>query len=180
VPLELEIRVSQSEEDVRRKAAEVIAEQLGRIGLRVKVVEESFRDMVKRLDETFDYEAAVMALEGSPNAATFRTFFESTGEMHFINPNQKSPATAWEARVDRDFKQFASSMDPTTQQHALLNMQKTWAQALPAFHLLNDRKLIAVRRDYEINGLAMTGRALDPILSRAVIPNVRLRKLAAR
>jgi peptide/nickel transport system substrate-binding protein len=178
LPLVFEIRTSQSEEDVRKKTAEVVAEQLGRIGLKVKVVEESFRDVVKRLDETYDYEASVMALEGSPNAATMRTFFESSGQMHFPNPSQEAPAMAWEADVDRQFKTFAASLDPVVQQTALVELQKTWVQAQPAFHLYNDRKLVAVRRDYEVNGMALTGRADDPLLTRTVIENVRLRKLA--
>jgi peptide/nickel transport system substrate-binding protein len=177
LPLEIELRTSQSEEDLRKKAAEVLAEQFRRIGLRIKVVEESFRDIVKRLDETFDYEAALMFRDGSPNAATARSLFVSAGDMHFFHPYQKAPATEWEAKVDRAFERFAASSDPRTQQTALDELQRTWVRSQPVFYLLNDRKLVAIRRDFEVNGLALTGRAADPILTRTVVENVRLRTL---
>jgi peptide/nickel transport system substrate-binding protein len=179
-PLEIEIRTSKDDEDRRRKTAEELKTQLEAIGVRVKVVEEPFGDMVMRLDKTYDYEAAVMFLEGSPDAAVLKFFFESSGPMHFVNPYQKSPATDWERRVDEQFHLYASSADPTTRGRALLDLQKTWSAAQPAFHLLNDRRLVAVRRDYEVNGLALTGRGTDPVLQRTVIENVRLRRLVNR
>jgi peptide/nickel transport system substrate-binding protein len=180
IPLEIEIRTSRDEEDRRRKTAEVIKTQLERIGLRVNVVEERFGLMVMRLDKTFDYEAAVMMLEGTPDAAELRFFFESSGPMHFVNPYQKSPATDWEKRVDELFALYATAPEATVRDRAIIDLQKTWVAAQPAFHLYNDRKLVAVRRDYEVNGLVLTGRARDPILERTIIENVRLRRLAVR
>lgn len=180
VSLEIEIRTNKSNEDVRRRTAEEIKSQLEGIGVRVKVVEERFGDMVARLDKTYDYEAAIMALEGTPDAAVLRFFFESSGPMHFVNPYQKSPATPWEKRVDELFKVYATSPDPAVRDRAIIELQTTWSAAQPAFHLYNDRMLVAVRRDYEINGLALTGRAADPVLERTVIENVRLRRLVAK
>ncbi|MCA8993232.1 MAG: hypothetical protein KDA88_14680, partial [Planctomycetaceae bacterium] len=180
IPLEIEIRTSKDEEDRRRKTAEEIKSQLNEIGIRVKVVEERFGEMVTRLDKTFDYEAAVMLLSGAPNPTTLKFFFESSGPMHFVNPYQKSPATEWERSVDEYFHTFATSPDPVQRERAILELQKTWSAAQPAFHLVVDRKLVAVRRDYEVNGIALTGRASDPILDRTVIENVRLRRIAHR
>jgi hypothetical protein len=94
-----------------------------------------------------------------------------------VNPRQKSPATDWERRVDESFKVYATSPDPASRDRALIELQKTWVAAQPAFHLYNDRMLVVVRRDYEINGIALTGRAADPILERTVIENIRLRRL---
>jgi hypothetical protein len=59
-------------------------------------------------------------------------------------------------------------------------LQKVWVAAQPAFHLYNERKLVAVRRDCEVNGMALTGRAADPVLDRTVIEDVRLRRLVSR
>lgn len=180
VPLEIEIRTSKDEEDRRRKTAEEIKAQLEEIGVRVKVVEERFGDMVMRLDKSYDYEAAVMVLEGMPDAAVLRFFFESSGPMHFVNPYQKSPATDWEKRVDELYHLYSTSPDVAVRDRAILDVQKTWVAAQPAFHLVNDRKLVAVRRDHEVNGMALTGRAIDPILQRTVIEKVALRRLVAR
>jgi peptide/nickel transport system substrate-binding protein len=180
MPLAIEIRTSKDEEDRRRKSAEEIKSQLEGIGIAVKVVEERFGDMVMRLDKTYDYEAALMILEGMPDAAVLRFFFESSGPMHFVNPYQKSPATDWEKRVDELYHRYATSPDVAVRDRAILDVQKTWVAAQPAFHLLNDRKLVALRRDYEVNGLALTGRANDPILQRTIIENVQLRQLVPR
>jgi peptide/nickel transport system substrate-binding protein len=180
IPLELEIRTSKDEEDRRRRTAEEIKTQLEAIGVRVKVVEERFGEMVMRLDKTYDYEAAVMVLEGMPDAAVLRFFFESSGPMHFVNPYQKTPATEWERRVDELYKLYATSADPAERDRAILDVQRTWVAAQPAFHLINDKKLLAVRHDREINGLALTGRASDPVLERTVIEGIRIRRLVPR
>jgi peptide/nickel transport system substrate-binding protein len=180
VPLEIEIRTSKDDEDRRRKIAEEIKSQLEAIGLRIKVVEERFGDMVMRLDKTYDYEAAVMMLQGYPDAAQLRFFFESSGPMHFVNPYQKSPATDWERQVDELYVRYATAPDVAVRDQAILDLQKTWVAAQPAFHLINDRRTVAVRRDYEVNGLALTGRAFDPVLQRTIIENVRLRRLVPR
>jgi peptide/nickel transport system substrate-binding protein len=180
VPLEIEVRTSKDAEDRRRRIAEEVKSQLEEIGVRVKVVEERFGDMVKRLDKTFDYEAAVMLLEGTPDGGMLRFFFESSGPMHFVNPHQTAPATEWERQVDDLYRVYATSTDPAVRDRAILDLQKTWAAAQPAFHLVNDRKLVAVRRDCEVNGLALTGRGDDPVLDRTVIENVRLRRLVPR
>jgi peptide/nickel transport system substrate-binding protein len=180
VPLEIEIRTSKDDEDRRRKTAEVLKSLLEEIGIRVSVVEERFGDMVMRLDKTFDYEAAVMMLEGTPDGAVLKYFFESSGPMHFTNPYQKSPATEWERKVDDLFQLYATAPDAAVRQRAIVDLQKTWVAAQPAFHLYNDRKLVAVRRDYEINGMALTGRATDQILQRTVIENIRLRRIVPR
>jgi peptide/nickel transport system substrate-binding protein len=180
VPLEIEIRTSKDDEDRRRKTAEEIKSQLEEIGIRIKVVEERFGDMVMRLDKSYDYEAAVMILEGVPDAAQLRYFFESSGPMHFVNPHQKSPATEWERRVDELYKLYSTAPDVAVRDRAILDVQKTWVAAQPAFHLINDSNMVAVRREYEVNGMALTGRATDPILQRTVIENVRLRRLVTR
>lgn len=179
-PLEIEIRTSKDDEDRRRKTAEEIKTQLEGIGVRVNVVEERFGDMVMRLDKTYDYEAAVMVLEGMPDAAVLRFFFESSGPMHFVNPYQKAPATDWERRVDELYKLYSTSPDVTERDRAIRDVQRTWVAAQPAFHLVNDRKLLAVRHDREINGLALTGRASDPVLQRTVIEGIRIRRLVSR
>jgi hypothetical protein len=62
----------------------------------------------------------------------------------------------------------------------LIELQKDWVEAQPAFHLLGDSFPVAIRRDYEINGLALTPRAPDPVLTRTVIENIRLRHLVPR
>ncbi|OYP33093.1 ABC transporter substrate-binding protein [Rhodopirellula sp. MGV] len=179
IPLEIEIRTSIDEEDRRRKTAEELKSQLEQIGIRVKVVEERFGEIAIRLDKTYDYEAAVMLLGGAPNATTLKHFFESSGPMHFVNPYQESPATDWEKKVDELFQVYATSPDPSERDEAMLELQKVWSSAQPAFHLVNDRKLVAVRRDYEINGMALTARADDPIFERTVIENIRIRHLVA-
>ena len=99
--------------------------------------------------------------------------------MHFVNPYQKSPATEWERQVDGLYVRYATAPDVAMRDQAILDLQKTWVAAQPAFHLINDRRTVALRRDDEVNGLALTGR-FDPVLQRTIIENVRLRRLVPR
>jgi peptide/nickel transport system substrate-binding protein len=68
----------------------------------------------------------------------------SSADNHQWNPNQKSPATPWEAEIDRLMRSQASETDPARRKQYFDRVQEiVWEQA-PFLYLINKESLIAV------------------------------------
>src|SRR5205085_5432917 len=86
----------------RTQMATMIQQDLKELGMRVQVVPLEFRGMLDRILQTHDYEMAVMGLGGGdvdPNSQL--NVWISSGDDHLWHLNEKQPATAWEAEIDR-------------------------------------------------------------------------------
>ena len=92
--------------------ATLIQQDLRAIGVTVNVVPLDFPSLIQRIRESFNYEAAMLGLvnvELDPNAQM--NVWLSSSEEHQWNPKQPTPATAWEAEIDRLMRAQASAMD---------------------------------------------------------------------
>jgi peptide/nickel transport system substrate-binding protein len=101
LPVEFSILASNSNPE-RLQMATMIQDDLKQIGMRVNVVPMEFGSLVERLRNTHEYEACVLSLASSdadPNPDM--PVWLSSGGNHLWNPEQKSPATPWEAEIDR-------------------------------------------------------------------------------
>jgi peptide/nickel transport system substrate-binding protein len=82
--------------------ATLIQDDLKQIGMRVNVVQLEFRSLLERVQRTREYEACVLSLaspDADPNPDM--AVWLSSGGNHLWNPEQKTPATPWEAEIDR-------------------------------------------------------------------------------
>ncbi|MBI3877614.1 MAG: ABC transporter substrate-binding protein [Verrucomicrobia bacterium] len=87
--------------NIRDRIAVFIQEDLKRLGIKLNYQPIEFNTLVHRIDETFDYEAMLLALGGgSADPSASMNVLKSEGFTHFWWPRQKSPATPWEKRID--------------------------------------------------------------------------------
>lgn len=86
---------------LRERICAILAETWTKLGMKVEVRPLDFAVLVEKLDTTFDWDAVLMGLTGSlePDAAS--NVLRSSGKLHVWHPNQASPATPWEAEIDR-------------------------------------------------------------------------------
>ncbi len=104
----------------RERMATMIQADLRAIGITVNVVTLDFPSLIQRISETFNYEAALLGMTNvdlDPNAVM--NVWLSSGEEHQWNPRQKTPATAWEAEIDRLMRSQASAQDEQGAQEEL-------------------------------------------------------------
>ena len=147
VPLEIEIRTSKDEEDRRRKTAEEIKAQLEAIGVRVKVVEERFGDMVHAAGQDLRLRGGRDGPGGDAGRRRAPLLLrELRADALRQSRTRSPPRPTGRRRVDELYQVYATSPDVAVRDRAILDVQKTWVAAQPAFHLVNDRKLVAVRR----------------------------------
>ena len=85
----------------RLQMATLIQADLKEIGMRVNVVPLEFRSLVERIRTTREYEGCILSLaspDADPNPDM--SVWLSSGGNHLWNPEQKTPATPWEAEID--------------------------------------------------------------------------------
>src|ERR1019366_3239175 len=86
----------------RERIASMIQQDLKAIGIHLNVVTLDFPSLIERITKTFDYESCLLGLTNldlDPSAQM--NVWLSSAANHQWNPNQKQPATAWEAEIDK-------------------------------------------------------------------------------
>jgi len=129
----------------RERMATMIQQDLSGIGIKLNVVTLDFPSLIERITHSFDYEACLLGLvndELDPNAQM--TVWLSSGDSHQWNPSQKTPATAWEAEIDKLMRAQASSLDPKKRKEDYDKVQEIAWQQEPFIYLVNKNALSAV------------------------------------
>ena len=108
-----------------------VQEQLGRIGLGVDIVALERGELIRRIVGG-DYEAAyygapVLSLDPANNS----DLWLSSGNFHFWNPGQTSPATPWEKQIDDLMHAQSESMDMARRVALFADVQRVFAEHEP-------------------------------------------------
>jgi peptide/nickel transport system substrate-binding protein len=128
--------------------ATLIQADLKELGMDVRVVPLEFRALVDRVVETFDYEASIQGLGGGdadPNAEM--SIWLSSGANHLWRLGQKTPATPWEAEIDRLMQQQLSTLDAGKRKTMYDRVQTIVAEQQPFIFLAAPHILVAARGD---------------------------------
>jgi peptide/nickel transport system substrate-binding protein len=142
----------------RERMALMMVEDLARVGIKVSFTPLDFPSLIQRITASFDYDACLLGLVNSdldPNAML--NVWLSSGPNHQWNPGQKSPATPWEAEMDRLMLAQAKATDSAARKKMFDRVQEILADELPFIYLVNRHALTASR--------AEVGNA-DPVVLR--------------
>jgi peptide/nickel transport system substrate-binding protein len=129
----------------RERIAAMVQQDLLQLGIRLNVVTLDFASLIERISQSFDYEACLLGLvnvdldpDGEMNV------WLSSADQHIWNPNQKSPATPWEAEIDRLMQGQAKAIDPKVRKADFDRVQEiVWEQA-PCLYLVTKDALTAI------------------------------------
>ena len=137
--------VTSSGGKTRTRIAAILQDDLAKIGIKLNIVPLDFPSLLERIGRTANYEAVLMGLVGEaidPNSDS--NVWLSHAPQHMWNPNQKQPATAWEAEIDKLVANQASSADQKKRKAAFDRVQQiVWDEA-PVIHLVNRNALVAI------------------------------------
>jgi peptide/nickel transport system substrate-binding protein len=129
----------------RLKMATLIQEDLKAIGIQVTVVALDFPALIERLMHTQDYEACLLGLENvDPDPNAMMNVWLSSSPNHQWNPSEKTPATAWEAEIDRAMNLQAGSLSDAERKRAVDRVQQIVADEQPFIYLVYPNALFAV------------------------------------
>src|SRR5215510_772492 len=102
-----------AESEPRKLMAAVIQEDLAKLGIKIQVVPVEFSAVTTAWTKSYEYEAILLGLSVTDlEPSTYANLMLSSGEAHQWRPNQKSPSTEWETKVDQLFAEQARESDP--------------------------------------------------------------------
>ncbi len=134
----------------RERMASLIQQDLAALGMQVNVVTLDFPALIERLMHSGDYEAALLGLSNvQPDPSSMMNVWLSDSPNHQWDPGEKTPATPWEAEIDKAMRLQAASSDPKVRKAAVDRVQNIVAEQAPFIYLVYPNTLCAVSPQLE-------------------------------
>jgi peptide/nickel transport system substrate-binding protein len=129
----------------RQKMAAMIQQDLAATGMQVVIVALDFPALIDRLIHKQDYEACLLGyMNMEPDPSTMMNLLLSSAPNNGWNPSQKTPATEWEAEIDRNMQLQALSASQQARKAAFDRVQQIVADQQPLIYLVYPNVLEAV------------------------------------
>lgn len=129
----------------RERMATLIQQDLTGIGVKLNVVTLDFPSLIDRMTNTYNYEACLLGFVNDdldPNSEM--NVWLSSSENHQWNPKQKTPATPWEAEIDKLMREQASTLDRNKRKKYYDEVQQIVWEQEPFIYLINHDALSAI------------------------------------
>jgi peptide/nickel transport system substrate-binding protein len=131
---------------VREKMCSILKEDWAQLGIKVNYRPLDFTLLVEKLDTTFDWDAVLMGFTGGVEPHNAANLLRSSGNLHLWYPNQPSPATEWEAEIDRLLEEGSRELDPERRRPAYWRIQEILHRELPLIQTVAETHYTAFRR----------------------------------
>jgi peptide/nickel transport system substrate-binding protein len=136
----------------RQQVAALIQADLSKIGIHVTIVTLDFGSLMERIGKTSQYDACLLGftnMAADPNDQM--NFWLSSGSTHAWWPQQKTPSTEWEARMDQLALAQASEPSREKRRNIFNEVQRIMVEQEPVIYLVNPDYLFAA--DPSIHGM---------------------------
>jgi peptide/nickel transport system substrate-binding protein len=121
----------------------LLRERAAMIGVALDIAPMEGGTMIQRMQAS-QYDAIYMrVLLSDLDPAGNMDLWLSSGESHFWNMAQKSPATEWERRIDAIMIEQASTIDPERRRVLFNDVQRIFAENLPVLYFAAPRLFYA-------------------------------------
>lgn len=136
--------LTNSGNEAREKMATLMQQDLAALGMQVTVVTLDFPALIERLMHTQDYEACLLGIENvDPEPNAMMNIWLSSSPNHQWNPSEKTPATPWEAEIDRLMQLQAASAVERERKKDIDRVQQIVADEQPFIYLVYPNALVA-------------------------------------
>lgn len=143
-PVEFSI-VTNSGNRPRERMAQLIQDDLGKIGMRVNAVPLEMGSLLDRVYKSHDYDAAILGFANvDVDPIEEMNFWLSNSSQHPWWPAEKTPATPWEARIDELELRQASDGSRELRKKSMDEMQRIAQEQEPIIQLVNPDYLCAI------------------------------------
>jgi peptide/nickel transport system substrate-binding protein len=123
---------------LRSTQSNLIASDLGKLGMQVEAAALDFNTLVTKINNTFDYDAVLLGITNDdldPHGGS--NVWKSNGTLHFWWPQQKSPATDWEKRIDELFVLQQNEVDFPKRKQYYDEVQMIISEQVPMIYTIN-------------------------------------------
>jgi peptide/nickel transport system substrate-binding protein len=138
--------LSSASNSTRMRLAAILQQDLKELGIDVQIVALETRALLHRVLGTHEYEACLLALrpgDSDPNGEI--DVWLSSGATHLWHPRQTTPATRWEAEIDRLMRRQLWTVDYEERKRLYDRVQELVAEELPLIPLVSPNILVGAR-----------------------------------
>jgi peptide/nickel transport system substrate-binding protein len=134
-----------------------IKQDLAKIGMQVDYTPIAFNTLVDKLDDSLDWDCALMGLTGGIEPNSGANVWSIEGGLHMFNQKPVPPsepiqgfiASDWEKEIADLYIAAAQELDETQRKALYAKTQQITQEYLPFIYLINPLSLAAVRNDFE-------------------------------
>lgn len=120
------------------ETATLIQADLAAVGIQVQIVPLEFRALLDRVLVSRDYDAALLRLgSGDVDPTAEMNVWPSRGATHLWNPGRSTPATSWEAEIDRLMQRQLTARSTADRKAVYDRVQAIVAEQLPIIPLVS-------------------------------------------
>jgi peptide/nickel transport system substrate-binding protein len=130
----------------RTKMATIIQDDLGQLGMKVRVVPLEFQAIMTRVFDSLDYEASVLGLvsgDADPNPEI--NVWTSTGGTHLWAQTEIQPVAAWQAELDTLMQRQTTILDYKKRKQAYDRVQELIATYDPVICMVSPNVLVGAK-----------------------------------
>lgn len=143
-PVEFSL-ITNSGNKTREHMAAMIQQDLGAIGVKLNIVTLDFPALIERISQSFRYEACLLGLTNYDlDPSSQMNVWLSSASNHQWYPNQKTPATPWEAEIDRLMEGQAGTVDRDKRKTYFDKVQEIVSDQAPFLYLITKNSLSAI------------------------------------
>lgn len=122
-----------------RGIATTFQQNMRALGMEVRIASVDFAVILQRTDNTFDYDMAMIGWGSSAGASDpsgSKALYLSSGIYHVWHPEQETPVTDWETRVDSIIEEQERTFDEQERIALFHELQEIFAEELPLIYLV--------------------------------------------
>ncbi|MCL2175409.1 MAG: ABC transporter substrate-binding protein [Treponema sp.] len=152
-PVEFDLSIA-SDSSVSNDIASILMDELSNIGIKLNIRVVDFQKQVEMMVNTFDWDSMFMGFSGSnifPSQGS--NTWPSSGNFHLWYPNQPTPATDWEARIDYLYNEGQFTIDKVKAQAIWDEFQSILMEELPLIHLMRSRRFWAINNRWDLSNV---------------------------
>ncbi|MDZ4744089.1 MAG: ABC transporter substrate-binding protein [Verrucomicrobiota bacterium] len=130
--------------NTREQIGNILVEDFQKLGMDVQLKTVDFNALVNKITDTYDYDAIMLGLGGgAPDPVSSMSVLMSSGRMHQWYPNQKTPATPWEARIDELMQKQLKTLDEKKRREYFDEVQMIMSEESPYIYTVTPQSYAA-------------------------------------
>ncbi|MFW5795710.1 MAG: ABC transporter substrate-binding protein [Alkalispirochaeta sp.] len=129
--------------------ANIFADEASNVGITVNVRPIDFQNLVERVTNTYDWDAATLTLGANYWPSGGSNVWQSNGNFHIWHPLQEEPATEWEAEIDRLYNQIRFTIDEEEGKRLYGEFQRILLTELPLMYTVHPFSFYAIRDKWQ-------------------------------
>ena len=132
----------------RIQMANIIINDLQKLGMDVNLLPVEFNTLVTKLSVTRDWEAVIIGLTGGIEPHFGKNVWNSGGQLHLWNPGPEHIVENWEKEIDLLFDEGVKELNKNKRKKIYDRWQKIVSEKLPLIYTVNSLVMYAVRNKF--------------------------------